>query len=218
MTQDLNGEDTTGSQPSRSRPDIHQFEIQYFIQTRREIDTEKQERNKLLNYALLATGAFAFALAQVEGSTDFLTSSWALGLYLPLLLLISGIVAARRMKLSQIFDRWKTLYSMLQSSQFGQDWTPLEETVTKEIEGPRYLFEDFALHLGLSAMVYGLMIITMFRLISNGQGHWPLLVIAFVVLHLVLTTQWLLRGFSSPSWIGVVLSRCLVCLKRFPPG
>ena len=209
MTLDRNNESIAESQPSIVEADLSQFEVQYFIQTRKEIDTEKQERNKLLHYALIAAGASAIGLAQIERSTDFLLSPWALALYLPLLLLISGIVAARRMKLQQIFDRWITLYSILQARKLAKQWTPVEETVIHGFRSRRYLYEDFALHLGLSVMVYGLMIATMIRLISDQQSLWPLLVTAPVLLHSVFTTLWLLRRFRFSDRVSQVLSRHL---------
>jgi hypothetical protein len=207
MSPDRNNESIAESQPSIVEPNLSQFEVQYFIQTRREIDTEKQERNKLLNYALIATGAFAIALAQIERSTEFLFSPWALALYLPLLLLISGIVAARRMKLQQIFDRWVTLYSILQVRKVANEWIPMEETVIQGIKGRRYLYEDFALHLGLSGIVYGLMIMTMIRLISDRQDFWPVLITIPILIHLVFTTLWLLRRFKFPDRVSQVLSQ-----------
>jgi hypothetical protein len=209
MTPDRNNESTAESQPSIVEPDLSQFEIQYFIQTRREIDTEKQERNKLLNYALIATGAFAIALAQIERSTEFLFSPWALALYLPLLLLISGVVAARRMKLQQIFDRWVTLYSILQVRKVANEWIPMEKIVIQGIKGRRYLYEDFALHLGLSGIVYGLMIMTMIRLISDRQDFWPVLITIPILIHLVFTTLWLLRRFRFPDRVSQLLSQYL---------
>lgn len=207
MALDPNKESAPKSQTPSVEPDLSQFEAQYFIQTRKEIDTEKQERNKLLNYALIATGASAIALAQIERSTDFLLSPWALALYLPLLLLISGIVAVRRMKLQQIFDRWNTLHGILEARKFTNQWTPIEKTVVQGIRSRRYLYEDLALHHGLSATVYGLMIVTMIRLISDGQGLWPVLIIAPILLHSSFTTFWLLRRFKSSDMLTQALSR-----------
>ena len=38
-------------------PEMTDFGREYFIQTRKEIDTEKQERNKILNYAVNSMGS-----------------------------------------------------------------------------------------------------------------------------------------------------------------
>ena len=42
------------------------FEKEYFIQTRQEIDTEKRERDRILNFIVLILGAIGFALIREE--------------------------------------------------------------------------------------------------------------------------------------------------------
>jgi FtsH-binding integral membrane protein len=177
----------------RVMPPISEFELQYFIQTRREIDTEKQERNKLLNYAVLATSAFSLALAQIEKSTQFLMSQWAFCLYIPLLFLISGLVAARRMKLRQISDRWLTLYDILRVRNVARDWIPLEDTVIKGLKGKRYLYEDLWLHMGLSLIVYGLIVSVVVRLFQT-QPAWKWVIFGAIIIlfHFLTTLLWLL--------------------------
>jgi len=178
---------------ARAMPPISEFELQYFIQTRREIDTEKQERNKLLNYAVLATGAFSLALAQIEKSTQFLMSPWAFCLYIPLLFLISGLVAARRIKLQQISDRWLTLYDILRVREVAKDWISLEDTVVKGLKGKRYLYEDFWLHLGLSLIVYGLIVSVVVRLVqTQSSWRWMILGAVIILFHFLTTLRWLL--------------------------
>jgi len=177
----------------RVMPPISEFELQYFIQTRREIDTEKQERNKLLNYAVLATSAFSLALAQIEKSTQFLMSPWAFCLYIPLLFLISGLVAARRMKLRQISDRWLTLYDILRVRNVARDWISLEDTVIKGLKGKRYLYEDLWLHMGLSLIVYGLIVSVVVRLFQT-QAAWKWVIFGAIIIlfHFLTTLLWLL--------------------------
>ncbi len=181
----------------RVKPPISEFELQYFIQTRREIDTEKQERNKLLNYAVLATGAFSVALSQIEKSTEFLMSPWALFMYIPLLFLISGLVAARRMKLRQIADRWQTLYDIIHARNVAQDWVPLEDKVMEGLKGKRYLYEDFYLHLGLSLIVYGLIVLVVFRIFLTQLAlKWVLFGAVIILSHFLITLRWLLTPIN----------------------
>ncbi|HUI08619.1 MAG TPA: hypothetical protein VL486_16585 [Verrucomicrobiae bacterium] len=58
--------DTTQHSFTKPTDAFSQFEREYFVQTRKEIDTEKQERNKILNYAILATGAVSLVLSKPE--------------------------------------------------------------------------------------------------------------------------------------------------------
>lgn len=178
-----------------SFPGLSQFEVHYFVQTRREIDTEKQERNKLLHYALLITGAIAVAITQLEISIGFLRSTAALGIYVPMFLLAWSIISARRAKLHQIFNRWITLYSMLQGQVLRSGWMPLEETVCNGIKTRRYLWEDYWLHLGLTAPIYGLVTMTMAPLISGSSLWWIAPVVITVSAHFYVTTRLLLRPF-----------------------
>lgn len=183
-------DDTQGEQLDRSS-----FQVQYFIQTRREIDTEKQERSNLFNYAVIPAGAtISLIVAQTQKATGFLSSPSACYLYGGLLFLTYGIVAARRAKLQQIYDRWLTLYCILLKTK-NTDWALLEPTVFDGFEGRRYLWEDWLLHFGLSALVYALALMTM----ASAGKHWLCWVVLAIVVHLVITTCLLLRRFEVPK-------------------
>src|SRR4030042_4280689 len=114
------------------------FEIEYFIQTRKEIDTEKQERNKILNYAIISTGGSSVFCLRIGGTIELLKSPSGLHVYIPLLILISALVAARRIKLRQIADRWFALYDFLSNRQKTKRWTPLERVVCEGLVRRRY--------------------------------------------------------------------------------
>ena len=45
--------------------EISEFDKAYFIQTRKEIDTEKQERDKLLHFAILFLTGISVAATQI---------------------------------------------------------------------------------------------------------------------------------------------------------
>jgi len=134
------------------------FEREYFIQTRKEIDTEKQERNRILNYGILVIGGIGVALSRVGELLAFLKSPTGLCLYIPFLVLVSMLIVARRAKLRQIGDRWFVLEAILKARKWPKNWVPLETVVCRGLRGMRYLYEDLWLHLGLSMGPYLLII------------------------------------------------------------
>lgn len=172
------------------KTEITEFELEYIMQTRREIDTEKQERNKLFNYAILATSAFTLAIAQIEKSTEFLTKKGAFAFYIPLLILISSIVATRQMKLRQISDRWLTIYEIILKRNIAKDWKSLEEIVVEGLKGKRYILEDLLLHFGLSIIVYSLMLTATIRI--NELSFWIISII-IIIIHIITTLLLFLR-------------------------
>jgi hypothetical protein len=171
------------------------FEREYFIQTRKEIDTEKQERNKILNYAILAVGGISLALSRVGEPLLFLRSPAALCLYVPLLFLISVLLVARRAKLRQIGDRWFVLESMLRVRAWPKDWTPLECVVCRGLRGRRYLSEDFWVLLGLCIAPYLLII----WVATNLPVRWALPLFLLVLAHAVIGSILLCRPVSPPG-------------------
>ncbi|MEW5982213.1 MAG: hypothetical protein AB1806_07560 [Acidobacteriota bacterium] len=179
--------------------ELSDFEREYFTQTRKEIDTEKQERNKILNYGILATGAMSVAFAR-SGSIADLASPAALVIYFPLLLLVSVLVQARRIKLRQISDRWHALRSLLAVRGCCDAWTPLEQVVCRGLRGRRYLAEDFCLHLGLSSVVYCLIGAVVVPLLRAGSAARPGAIAAGLgaVIHLGVTSFWLWRPVKIP--------------------
>lgn len=182
-----------------TRPELSAFESEYFIQTRKEIDTEKHERNKILNYAILATGAMSVAFAR-SGSLSDLASPAALVIYFPLLILVSVLVAARRIKLRQISDRWHALGSLLHARGCVDGWAPLEDVVCRGLRGRRYLAEDFLLHLGLSSVVYCLIIAVAVHLVTATPPVFGPAVGAGlgVLAHFGVTSFWLSRRLRIP--------------------
>jgi len=175
---------------------LTQFELEYFIQTRKEIDTEKQERNKILNYAIIATGAVSLLISKTENPTKFMESATALWIYYPLLLLISVLTEARRAKLRQIADRWFTLRNILHANKSAIDWNYLEEIVCHGLADRRYLLEDFLLHNALSLILYALILLIAIKL----PVMWALYSILPAFLHLVLSCFLLLRRIPIPKW------------------
>ncbi len=108
-----------------------EFFRDYFVQTRREIDTEKQERDNLLRFAVTVLGIMTTLFGGVIGAlaagdkaigkevAENIFSSW--WFYSAAVCLVFGVYPAimwllmslRTLKLIQIADRWFTLYCLL---------------------------------------------------------------------------------------------------------
>ena len=187
-------DDDTKSRLSR----VSNFEKDYFVQTRKEIDTEKQERNKLLNYGVIAIGAVSAGLLQLEIKTTGNPSPWLLAVCIPVLSLITGLVAARRIKLQQIADRWITLYTIARKFDIEQEWKPLERTVITGLIKGRYLREDLWVHTTLSLVGYGL-IGYISRSLFCYPYTWAAILVAVLLAHLFFSTNWLRKPFLDTN-------------------
>lgn len=177
------------------QPGLSEFERQYFLQTRQEIDTEKQERNKILNYAIVALGAVALTFSRVDNPLSPLRSPAALCFYYPFLLFVSILIAARRAKMRQISDRWFVLRGILAARSEPKGWVPLEKIVCDGFDNKRYLAEDRLLHLGLSLVPYSLI-----GLVAYGLcWYWPILVVLPVMAHLIGCDLWLRKQVKRPK-------------------
>jgi len=138
--------------------DMSDFEREYFLQTRREIDTEKHERDQLLNFAILVLGAIVFGVAQSENAQRFLEEATAPAIEVPALAITSTLCWIRRKKLQQIADRWFVLHLML-VEHFGSERaeTSLEGIAVQGLRGRRYVWKDVVLNWALSLPLYVLL-------------------------------------------------------------
>ena len=160
---------------------LSEFEIQYFIQTRKEIDTEKQERNKLLNYGVVATGALTLGIMQIDKSFEILSTPLSLLIYFSLQLFIFGIVVARRVKLRHIADRWETLYDFLQHRNLDRELLWLEKKVIAGFNNRRrYLWEDFVLYCSLNIIVFGFLLYSTF--FSSFKSYTVMILTIWVIM------------------------------------
>lgn len=133
------------------------FEREYILQTRREIDTEKQERDHILNFAVVVLGAIAFAIAQNNDAEDFLRDPGSLYLEASGLVVLTAMFWVRWKKLRQIADRWFVLDRMM-VRHFGPSVAAelLESVVVRDLTGRRYLVKDVVLNAALSLPIYAL--------------------------------------------------------------
>ena len=142
------------------------FEAQYFIQTRREIDTEKHSRDQILNFAVVVLGAIAFAIFRSGDVKLLLTAPFAIIPECCGLLVITALFWVRRKKLQQIADRWFVL-RRLAVRMLGEERSQLllEGHVCRHLLGRRYLEKDFFLNYALCSPIYALLVVHL-------QGFW----------------------------------------------
>jgi hypothetical protein len=175
------------------------FERAYFIQTRNEIDTEKRERDQMLNFAVLVLGAIGFAVAQSESAWKFLQEPESLAIETPALVIISTLFWIRHKKLQQISDRWFVLYRMIVRC-FGKDRAKemLEGVVRKDLPTWRYIRKDFMLNIALCLPVYGLLLLQCLRGHFSNVSWRMVLPILVIILHFGFSSLILRRGLRDP--------------------
>lgn len=141
--------------------ELTEFEREYFIQTRKEIDTEKGERDKLLNFAVIVLGALGFAVVQSDAAKEFLQKPHSLMLEVSTLIILTSLFWVRRKKLQQIADRWYTLYRMA-VRRLGKQCAAemMEAVVIRDFEKARYLRKDVVLNIALSLPIYTLLFVS----------------------------------------------------------
>lgn len=145
--------------------ELTEFEREYFVQTRKEIDTEKRERDQLLNFAVIVLGALGFAVVQSEKAMEFLKQPHSLMFEVSTLVILTSLFWVRRKKLQQIADRWYTLYRM-EVKRLGKQRADqlMEAVVIRGFEKARYIRKDVVLNIALSLPIYTLLFVSAFGL------------------------------------------------------
>lgn len=182
--------------------DMPEFEREYFIQTRKEIDTEKQERDHILNFAIIILGALGFAVIQSDQAKEFLKQPYSIILEASTLIILTSLFWIRRKKLQQIADRWYTLYR-LSIRYLGSKHTDesMEAIVIKGFEKARYLRKDAVLNLALSLPIYTLIFISSIGLsahIAYRVLTSTIIIIFHILLSFILLTIKMKDPFSKP--------------------
>lgn len=144
------------------------FLREYFIQTRKEIDTEKRERDKMLHFAIILLGGVLLFIVQSEKLLRFSHPLEATLFELSLLIIISSMFWIRWKKMCQISDRWYVLFGILENY-LGKERSKifLEKTVLNGFKTRRYVCKDAWLNLALCLPIYLVMIKTSFRDFDN---------------------------------------------------
>ena len=149
------------------------FEREYFIQTRKEIDTEKRKRDRLLHFAILLLGGISALIIQRPDVTKFIDSTESLYIEIPLLIILTSMFWTRWKKLSQIADRWWVLFHMLEDY-LGKQRTELfmEQIVIEGFSHRRYIRKDLVLNFCLCFPIYAIMITSSVKWIRDGLGQY----------------------------------------------
>ncbi len=145
--------------------------IKYVVQTRAEIDTEKRERDQMLNFIIVTVGGLAFATFLKLPSPSS-SGTWPPGtifcIAVAAMIFVFGLFLVRRDKLQQIADRWFSLECLLKDVA-ALDSTAamnnlLETQVCEQLRAkhqfpicllpPRYLRKDLLLVSPLLAIIY----------------------------------------------------------------
>jgi hypothetical protein len=170
------------------------FVREYFMQTRREIDTVKRQRDLILNFAILVIGAVSFAVIKSQEARDFVKTQWegaAVGV--PALIFITSLFWLRYRKLQQIKDRWRVLHSIAESK-LGPLFVRimLESKVVPHLDKWTYhIWRDFVPCIMFCVPIYGQLLINFWHCTSYPEG------------------------LRTAMLSGVVPFHCLICWSLF---
>lgn len=177
----------------------NKFVWAYFIQTRKEIDTEKRERDQMLNFAVLVLGAIGFAVVQSETAQKYLKHPEAIGIEIAALVIISSLFWIRYKKLQQIADRWFVLHRIV-IKHFGKKTSHemLEGVVSKYLTTWRYIRKDFILNISFSLPIYGMLALQFIDGYRKGDNWRVIISAAIIALHPILSSLILGRKLRDP--------------------
>lgn len=186
--------------PDLSKTTLPGFEREYFIQTRKEIDTEKRERDRLLHFAILLLGGVSVVVLQKSDMVHFLMSPAAVFLEIPLLIILTLMFWLRWKKLSQIADRWYVLYHLLRHY-LGEARVKhfLEHIVVDSFRTRRYVRKDFAMNLCLCFPIYVIMIVCSLNCFAIRCSTYGAFLLLLVVSHIVISFCLLWRPVKDPK-------------------
>lgn len=129
---------------------------QYVLQTRQEIDTEKQQRDSLLNFAIAVLGALGFGLLQNDNFTTLVAHPSAFWIYVAILIIITSLFWVRHKKLQQIADRWFVLHKIAVANPEDFPHPSLEALVCPNLTNWTYTIKDAVLSVALATPIYAL--------------------------------------------------------------
>lgn len=176
------------------------FERRYFIQTRKEIDTEKRERDRLLHFAIILLGGVTAVLFQRSDFLTFILSPEGILVEASLLIILTSIFWARWKKLCQIADRWYVLFKLLKDT-LGEDRTKflLEQTVIDDFNKKRYVRKDAVLNFSFCLPIYLCMLRASVGFLDNKNAGWAILSVVLIITHLILSFLLLSRPMKPPA-------------------
>ncbi|MBN1787164.1 MAG: hypothetical protein JW806_02080 [Sedimentisphaerales bacterium] len=177
---------------------MNDFETKYFIQTRQEIDTEKRERDIILNFAVVVLGALGFAILRNDKADEFLLKPYSFMFEISVLIILTSLFYVRRKKLQQISDRWFTLHRMvIRHFNEQQAAETMEATVIESFNKGRYKKKDLILNFALSSPVYILLFISAFGF-SCCMTIRILTPIIIIMIHIIISLIVLMTKMRDP--------------------
>lgn len=180
-------------------PRLTHFLTEYVMQTRREIDTEKRERDHILNFAVVILGAIAFAVYQSETAQRFLFEPVSLVIQCTALVVITSLFWVRWMKLRQIADRWFVLHRILLRHLGEKDAGDfLESLVAPQLLTTRYTRKDLVLNYALSSPVYCLLIAHCYIGFTRVEPMLIAFPLAVILAHIIISEMVLNRVLENP--------------------
>ena len=167
--------------------ELNDFYKDYFIQTRKEIDTDKIERDRLLHFVIILFGGVLVLFTQENLSRELLNTTIEVLLHFSFLIIVTTIFWVRWKKMSHIADRWNTLYKILEKS--GEEITVfLENKVIQGLKKRRYVRQDVFLCLSFCLPSYSLLFFSIFS--KSGKClRYTGIVLVIVVIHILLKHQ-----------------------------
>ena len=164
--------------------ELSSFAKDYFMQTRKEIDTEKHERDRLLHFLIILIGGVLVLFTKEIISKEFSSSIIGILFHISFLVIITAIFWVRWKKLSQIADRWATLYKIIEKENEIILEDSLERKVKKGFEEKRYIRKDICLCLSFSLPIYLSLLFGIFSNLNKNLVH-SIIVAIIIVLHIV---------------------------------
>jgi len=185
---------------------VKAFEREYFIQTRKEIDSEKQARTRLFHYAVIVFGGLtAFYIDMYKDSLpNFKLDFFCMGLAVSLLFILTTIFYVRHRKLLQIAHRWYVLYIMI-NKWYGLEEARLflESIVVNGFDKKHYLTKDLALTFCLAFPIY----LFLLGFSIKAETNILCLSISVVIVHIVASSLVLGRKVKPPEDIREQVNR-----------
>ena len=121
---------------------LNEAEIIYFEQTRKECDTEKTEKDKVLNYAILVSGgASVFGIYKI----DFVSINQSIITILISTILLFTMVTLfgwRRQKIQAQALRWAVLKEIIDKRKTDTDWITVEDIIIDGLKVNKHGIHD----------------------------------------------------------------------------
>lgn len=177
--------------------DLSPAEISYLEQTRKECDTEKVQKDKVLQYAFLVVGGTSiYGLTNLDQKT--IVNAWtSIIISLAILVIIIGLMNWRRQKFRAQGYRMVVLWGLIKSgTRKGCNWIGIEEIIVNGLKKNVHGRDDLLFVIGLTLPIEALIIFHSYTIIFNHK-EWFAIIPSIISLILV---AWAIRKHSKPLY------------------